>query len=177
MALLSMPAICLSRPVSKRKSLNWSSFTQKQHNTYMILVIAEKPSVGASIAKVFGAASRRDGYLEGNNCNVSWCVGHLVGLAMQAPMMSGLPSGGTVLFPLSRRIGCLKYFPDQPIPPKKIPRMYTPRATPQNTYRVMGSNQRPRRRFRPSCTASLANFFPQIQNMVIPASRAPRGIT
>ena len=47
----------------------------------MILVIAEKPSVAQSIAKVLGATSRKDGYLEGNNYIVSWCVGHLVGLA------------------------------------------------------------------------------------------------
>jgi len=47
----------------------------------LILVIAEKPSVGAAIGKVLGASSRRDGYLEGNNYIVSWCVGHLVGLA------------------------------------------------------------------------------------------------
>jgi len=47
----------------------------------LILVIAEKPSVGAAIGKVLGASSRKDGYLEGNNYIVSWCVGHLVGLA------------------------------------------------------------------------------------------------
>lgn len=47
----------------------------------MILVIAEKPSVGAAYGKVLGASSRKDGYLEGNNYIVSWCVGHLVGLA------------------------------------------------------------------------------------------------
>lgn len=47
----------------------------------MILVIAEKPSVGAAIGKVLGASSRKDGYLERNNYIVSWCVGHLVGLA------------------------------------------------------------------------------------------------
>ena len=47
----------------------------------MILVITEKPSVAQSIAKVLGATSRRDGYLEGNNYIVSWCVGHLVELA------------------------------------------------------------------------------------------------
>ena len=47
----------------------------------MILVIAEKPSVGAAIGKVLGASSRKVGYLEGNNYIVSWCVGHLVGLA------------------------------------------------------------------------------------------------
>ena len=47
----------------------------------MKLVLAEKPSVAQSIAKVIGAASRKDGYLEGNGYIVSWCVGHLVELA------------------------------------------------------------------------------------------------
>ena len=47
----------------------------------MILVVAEKPSVAQSIAKVIGASSRKDGYLEGKDYIVSWCVGHLVGLA------------------------------------------------------------------------------------------------
>lgn len=44
------------------------------------LVIAEKPSVAQSIAKVLKAKNRKDGYLEGNGYLVSWCVGHLVGL-------------------------------------------------------------------------------------------------
>ncbi len=47
----------------------------------MQLVIAEKPSVAQSIAKILGATSRKDGYTEGNNYIVSWCVGHLVELA------------------------------------------------------------------------------------------------
>ena len=47
----------------------------------MILVIAEKASVGTAIGKVLGTSSRKEGYLEGNNYIVSWCVGHLVGLA------------------------------------------------------------------------------------------------
>ena len=45
------------------------------------LVIAEKPSVAKSLAAVLGAANRRDGYLEGNGWLVSWCLGHLAGLA------------------------------------------------------------------------------------------------
>ena len=45
------------------------------------LVISEKPSVAMSYAKVLGATSRKDGYLEGNGYLVSWCVGHLVELA------------------------------------------------------------------------------------------------
>ena len=47
----------------------------------MKLVIAEKPSVAQSIARVIGAAGRKDGYLEGNGYLVSWCVGHLVELS------------------------------------------------------------------------------------------------
>ena len=47
----------------------------------MQLVIAEKPSVGISIAAVLGATSRKDGYMEGGGYIVSWCFGHLVGLA------------------------------------------------------------------------------------------------
>lgn len=53
------------------------SFPTTQHK----LVLAEKPSVAQSIAKVLGAAKREDGYLEGNGYVVSWCVGHLVELA------------------------------------------------------------------------------------------------
>ena len=45
------------------------------------LVIAEKPSVALALAKVLGAYQRQDGYMEGNGYLVSWCVGHLVGLA------------------------------------------------------------------------------------------------
>ena len=45
------------------------------------LIVAEKPSVAMSYAKVLGATSRKDGYLEGNGYLVSWCVGHLVELA------------------------------------------------------------------------------------------------
>jgi len=46
-----------------------------------VLVIAEKPSVGMSLAAVLGARTRKDGYTEGGGYIVSWCVGHLVGLA------------------------------------------------------------------------------------------------
>ena len=46
----------------------------------MKLVLAEKPFVAQSIAKVLGANNRCDGYLEGNRYVVSWCVGHLVEL-------------------------------------------------------------------------------------------------
>lgn len=47
----------------------------------MKLIICEKPSVGAAVAKTLGVAQKKDGYLEGNGYVVSWCVGHLVELA------------------------------------------------------------------------------------------------
>lgn len=53
----------------------------------MQLIIAEKPSVGAAIAAALGAANRKNGYIEGSDRSpaggiiVSWCIGHLVGLA------------------------------------------------------------------------------------------------
>ena len=47
----------------------------------MKLVITEKPSVAQNIAKVIGAYKREDGYMEGGGYIVSWCIGHLVGLA------------------------------------------------------------------------------------------------
>ena len=47
----------------------------------MKLVVAEKPSVARSIAKVLGAESFQGGYIVGNGYVVSWCIGHLVELA------------------------------------------------------------------------------------------------
>ena len=44
----------------------------------MQLVVSEKPSVGSSIAKVLGAHTRKDGYIEGSGYIISWCIGHLV---------------------------------------------------------------------------------------------------
>ncbi len=44
------------------------------------LVVAEKPSVGADIAKVLHCTKRQDGYMEGDNYVVTWAVGHLIGL-------------------------------------------------------------------------------------------------
>ena len=43
----------------------------------MILCITEKPSVGRDIASILGAASRHDGYFEGNGYCVTWTFGHL----------------------------------------------------------------------------------------------------
>ena len=48
----------------------------------MELIIAEKPSVGKTIAAALGVKESRDGYLQGGGILVSWCIGHLVELAL-----------------------------------------------------------------------------------------------
>lgn len=62
--ILKMKALKMNRDMKRRKNK-------------MYLVIAEKPSVGMSIAKVLGAYKKENGYLEGRDCAVSWCLGHL----------------------------------------------------------------------------------------------------
>lgn len=47
----------------------------------MKIVIAEKPSVGRELAKVFGANTRKDGYIEGKGYSFTWAFGHLLQLA------------------------------------------------------------------------------------------------
>ena len=46
----------------------------------MIVCVAEKPSVGRDIARVLGATTQHDGYLEGNGYCVTWTFGHLCAL-------------------------------------------------------------------------------------------------
>ena len=48
----------------------------------MELFIAEKPSVGKTIAAAIGATESKNGYIEGHGFMVTWCLGHLVELAM-----------------------------------------------------------------------------------------------
>ena len=50
----------------------------------MKLIIAEKPSVAQTIAAALGVKEKKDGYIEGGGCLISWCVGHLVQLAEAA---------------------------------------------------------------------------------------------
>lgn len=47
----------------------------------MRLIVCEKPSVAKSVAEAIGARKRQEGYLEGGGYLVSWCFGHLLGLA------------------------------------------------------------------------------------------------
>ncbi len=43
----------------------------------MIVCVAEKPSIGNDIARVLGANTRHEGYMEGNGYYVTWTFGHL----------------------------------------------------------------------------------------------------
>ena len=43
----------------------------------MIVCIAEKPSVAKDIARIIGATTSRDGYMDGNGYQVTWTFGHL----------------------------------------------------------------------------------------------------
>ena len=47
-----------------------------------ICIIAEKPSVARDIARIVGANSKQDGYMEGCGYVVTWAMGHLIALAM-----------------------------------------------------------------------------------------------
>ena len=50
--------------------------------SYMIVCIAEKPSVARDIARIIGANKQKDGYMEGNGYQVTWTFGHLCELKM-----------------------------------------------------------------------------------------------
>lgn len=74
----------------------------------MQLVIAEKPSVAQSIAKVLGADERKDGYMEGNGSIVSWCVGHLVELAQPDAYFDAWKKWTYDSLPMKRSIGSMR---------------------------------------------------------------------
>ena len=57
------------------------SISNYKHKIDMITIIAEKPSVARDIAKVLGANTQKEGYLEGNGYFITYAFGHLVGLA------------------------------------------------------------------------------------------------
>ena len=50
----------------------------------MKLIICEKPSVGMTIASALGIETKKDGYMEGTDFLVSWCIGHLAELSEPA---------------------------------------------------------------------------------------------
>ena len=78
----------------------------------MQLVIAE-PSVAQTIAAILGAKEKKDGYTEGGGYVVSWCVGHLVGLAEAAATGSSTKNGAMTAYPFCRRNGNI------PLPPTR----------------------------------------------------------
>jgi topB: DNA topoisomerase III len=61
------------------------------------LVIAEKPSVAQSYAKNLSAYKREDGYLEGESCIVSWCLGHLAEYAQPENMTRNMKNGSLMI--------------------------------------------------------------------------------
>ena len=71
------------------------------------LVIAEKPSVAQSIAKVLGVSKREDGFISGDKYLVSWCVGHLVGLSSPEMYDEKYKAWNLRHYRLSRITGCL----------------------------------------------------------------------
>ena len=73
----------------------------------MKLVICEKPSVGAAVAAALGVREKKDGYIEGNGYVISWCIGHLVGLAEAAAygMGNSTGNGAMTAYPFCRRNG------------------------------------------------------------------------
>lgn len=77
------------------------------------LVIAEKPSVAASIAAALGAKEKKDGYIEGSGYLISWCIGHLVELAEAAAYGEQYKNGAMTAYPFCRRNGNI------PLPPKR----------------------------------------------------------
>ncbi len=50
----------------------------KRANNTFELYLCEKPSQGRDIARILGANQRNDGYLQGDQVVVSWCIGHLL---------------------------------------------------------------------------------------------------
>ena len=71
----------------------------------MKLIIAEKPSVAQTIAAALGVKEKKDGYIEGGGCLISWCVGHLVQLAELPPTGSNIKNGVLRAYPFCRRNG------------------------------------------------------------------------
>ena len=70
----------------------------------MKLVLAEKPSVAQSLAKVLGANKRCDGYLEGNGVSAgAWATWPV--LQMQTAMTPSMPSGDMMICLSCRNIG------------------------------------------------------------------------
>ena len=75
----------------------------------MELFIAEKPSVGKAIAAAIGATESKNGYMEGHGFMVTWCLGHLVELAMPEDYNKEFATWRYKDLPLSRTSGNTTY--------------------------------------------------------------------
>ena len=62
----------------------------------MELIIAEKPSVGRTIAAALGVNETKEGFLQGDEMMVTWCIGHLVELALPEDYKK---ASGSISFP------------------------------------------------------------------------------
>ena len=71
----------------------------------MFLVLGEKPSVAQALAEVLGAKKRADGYLEGEDCIVSWCLGHLAEYAAPEVYDERYKNGSLQTFQFFQRHG------------------------------------------------------------------------
>jgi DNA topoisomerase-3 len=79
----------------------------------MIVVIAEKPSVGRDLARVLGATQRHEGYMEGNGYAVTWAFGHLVTLEEPEEYDPALKSWNLASLPFVPEQFKLKVSPDK----------------------------------------------------------------
>ncbi len=76
----------------------------------MILIIAEKPSLGRNIAAGIGAMQKKQGYLEGNGYLITWAFGHLFSLCdIEAYQQPPPPAGAPVRWTMDN----LPCFPEQ----------------------------------------------------------------
>lgn len=64
----------------------------------MKLVIAEKPSAAQSYAKALNITAKKSGYFEGNGYIITWCIGHLAGLADARRMMKNTRYGNMRIY-------------------------------------------------------------------------------
>ncbi|MDT3386650.1 MAG: DNA topoisomerase 3 [Bacteroidota bacterium] len=79
----------------------------------MIVCIAEKPSVARDIARILGANTSKDGYMEGNGYQVTWTFGHLCELKEPNDYMSNWKFWTLAALPMIPQRFGIKLIPDQ----------------------------------------------------------------
>lgn len=93
----------------------------------MIVCIAEKPSVAKDIARILGANSSRDGYMEGNGYQVTWTFGHLCELKEPNDYSENWKHWSLAALPMIPARFGIKLIPDQGIEKqfKTIEKLYS----------------------------------------------------